>query len=604
MDNVNKTRFQQLRTTGDVQGARDGNRPQVARDSVRAPRLGARNYIKIAFQAIVRSIQSDRTRAEIRTELKNEIIRDKKVQIALKAERRDHAISQRSSYRRFEAPDLVAVAQDPKGKTSPLPLSEGFFIHNPVAFFSKVIDGYTRQAKRDGAGTPEEIRNHIRDAFANALPNLSMGDITAFDRDAFNAHIHQFQSEFRTDKAVILSDIAGMLDDMLKPDNAIRNFDETALQSITQDVEKQSRTGGKDKTFQRGAESKHIGFVLQSLGMKDLAKTVAEGLRSLDQRQDRESNSPTHPGNRLSLEPLPLANSLIEVVERFRCPPELKDKIDGYCDPIREACRDGRLDKALATKLIREHYLNAVILRVVNPVAISVPGIGKELRDAIKPASALIQKVTNLGGKDNVDNQKLATRIDTVLRVVFGMDTANLDQTTSMRELDRMIQEVGKLPDPEEKSVKPNKHEKRAASDEALLDTLDTMLFLAEDDDTTQPKRDLGKAGGEMKAPLDLDNPGGMFGELDEVVEGIRKSIGPKPQDRPEPDTGLDLDELLESEEPTQDQPVKQRVRQEVEIIEVENDESMDLPEDDPSEFPQFSEPDYDDKGAHNKKRN
>lgn len=553
MENVNKTRFHALRQTGDDGGVQRG--PAMARDMVKAPKLGAGNYLKIAFQSFISSFSSDKSAREIRSELKSDIIEAKKTQTTERAERRDARNFETKADKNFSVPNLKQVFVD--GEKSFLTLSSAFFKKDPIAFLSKTIDGFVEQAKGEGATTHQEVRELLKETLPHLTSTMLFTDILPFDKQRFDGYVQQYRSEFRNEKADILSDIVTAMDSLLDPKGDVKQFDRAAMKYMNSCVEKQVSSQGKDTNFLRSNDYTNLGIVMHGLGLKELATLSVDIVGDL--RKDKTLNAlakdKTLENVKLQsadMKPDTLqqvckvAHKVLDSLAAFTPSKELKAKMDQYCDPIRTAVHEGRMEKGLAKDLIRQFYANAIFLRVANPSLLYAAGGDMEkARGVMTMITQVIQNIANDTGVEKFQSPKakeeflllrpaLAEKVDSLF-VKMGMDVDNVDQTTGMREL---------------------------------------------------------------------------FAELDNAIDDVNASIKPKQEAKPEPKNvegnnvpeEVSLDELIEPDPPKNtDVQDNQRIRQEPEIIDVENDEDFVFEETTPSEIPEFSHPDYDDKGPHNK---
>lgn len=361
--------------------------------------------IKAAFQ----SIGSSKTMAEIKTELKAEV----KTKFLDRFDRQEKAQMNDEGVRLLTLPGLNTAQRK---ELFPFELNKKAFQENTKLILSVQIGTFIEEAKLAGAKTDAEIRSHVTEKLERITKNSLSGDVAvAFQRDKFLEAKDEFKREGRTLKSDIVESFINTMDELLTTSGSLESYDAKAKTNIAEQCKKVATNPKAAESFMRGKEDRPASLILYAHGMKDVVQHMRAQMNDFAQtpgfsniRPNLQLKSNNFPPDHVA----PLKDGALKVIDalnNFEVPDDLKSKLSDQAQVIRDKVAKNELSPEQGKELVHKLYVNAVILRVVNPILFTEAANNPD-RNSLNLLSQFIQGFANGGVAAKVFTNKDSAR--------------------------------------------------------------------------------------------------------------------------------------------------------------------------------------------------
>lgn len=280
-------------------GAKTG--PTLSQQMEKAPKLGFGNAFLIGLKALGKSVTSKRTFADIRSELKREVLDTKiehrldklvnKLQATqveknvLKGELRDEVMIRKlgldTSPSSLKQSVDTLVKRQQGDKNSPAPKSKmDIVLPDPKiaadpkalkAHFSNFIDRVQKEFASDNIPKEGQL-NNFKTLFTDFVANsLSLTEIQIFDQSKLSDVVRDFRDENRTEKEQFMEVIKNVFASISDPESEIsKKFNSIATHNLKAELRVLQPVG--QATFLRSTPANQLNVMIYSSGGNKLAQ--------------------------------------------------------------------------------------------------------------------------------------------------------------------------------------------------------------------------------------------------------------------------------------------------------------------------------------------
>lgn len=371
--------------------------------------FNARTKAVITIKAFFQSIGTSKTMAEVKTELKAEV----KTKFLDRFDRQEKAQMNDEGVRLLELPGLNTAQRKDK---FPFELNKKAFQENTKLLLSVQIGTFIQEAKLAGARTDAEIRSHVTEKLEKLTKNSLSGDVAVgFQRDKFLEAKDEFKREGRSLKSDIVESFINTMDELLTKSGSLESYDAKANTNIAEQCKKVATNPKTAESFMRGKEDRPASLILYTHGMKDVVQHMRAQMNDLAQtpgfsdiRPNIQLKSNNFPPDHVA----PLKDGALKVIDalnNFEVPDDLKSKLSDQAQVIRDKVAKNELSAEQGKQLVHQFYVNAVILRAVNPILFNEAASNPD-RNSLNLLSQFIQGIANGGVGAKVFTNKDSAR--------------------------------------------------------------------------------------------------------------------------------------------------------------------------------------------------
>lgn len=388
--------------------------PHLDREAGLKKLFNSRTEFAIGFKAFFKSIGSDKKMDTIKTAMKESMKADYHDRMDRKEKLENKEI------KAIKTPTLSEIL---KAKQAlPFDLASIPFQKNSKLVLSTQIDVFIDEAKSKNMKNPEQISAFVNSFVEKLLmERLSLTSALSYNRDSLLSIANEFKTEGRSLKADILTNFITVMDDLLSKDGSIAQFSNEGKTNLDEEIVKASKDKKAADAFLRGKAYDPIGLVLHSHGLNKLAKHMESAISDLVTVQDFKDIPPTtqlksENGKKEYLTPLHgAALKMIDALNRFEVPQDLRDKISEQTARITDAVKNKTIDAEMGKNLMHKWFNNAVILRVVNPSLTSSDKANVHAQSRqLNLLSQFVQAILNGNTSANFKNKEAGTEFDRI----------------------------------------------------------------------------------------------------------------------------------------------------------------------------------------------
>ncbi|MCZ8333672.1 MAG: hypothetical protein O9328_05375 [Rhodobacteraceae bacterium] len=408
--------------------------------------------IKAAFQ----SIGSSKTMAEIKTELKAEV----KTKFLDRFDKQEKENIQDKGVKNLKTPSLNSAERN---KEFPFEMNKKAFQENTKLLLSVQIDTFITEAKMAGKRTDTEIGSFVSEKLDSIVKKNLSGDLTlSFQRDKFIEAKDEFKREGRSLKSDIVMSFITTMDEVMTKSGSIEGFEAKAKTNIGEQCDKVARTPKHAESFLRGQEDRPVSVVLFAHGMADVAKHVQAQFSEVMQTPGLSDMPPDLNLKGKALKPEHVASlkdaalKVLDALKTVEVSDDLTSKLTEFTQVIKDKVAKNELSAEQGKDLVHRFYVNAVVLRAVNPqlmnaskdnpaqgilnalaqfIQLVMNGGGGSKQFASKEGAHAVQQV--VGGVENKFNQMLVDKFgmpDDVFQIKPELDPPPQVETNPQRD--------------------------------------------------------------------------------------------------------------------------------------------------------------------------
>lgn len=363
--------------------------------------------IKTAIRAFKGNLGTETTFKQ----LYKELTQARKTQLLDRMDVASKDKSDNKSFKNLKAPDLKTLA---KNGDFPLPLNDRALRSNLSTGVSVQFGVFIDEAKVAGHKTDTAIRDYVKDKLGDLVKNAGMQEILGYSRSDFLELEQQFKQEGRSLKSGIVSDFLEAMDELLQKETSTSLYDSPAKQSLDEQCNKVLNNPKSVASFMRGKEGKPWAMMLNSLGMNKLSETLRNGIPNLTSQPgfkdlpNTQFTAASFTKDGLATAKL-AAEEIIASLRNFTPPQDLLDKLSEFTGLIQEKMGKISPEKPMTAEVVRNLFVDAVILRFVNPSVTQSKETPPEHQTRLMLVTTLLQNAANGVQPEKMSNRETAT---------------------------------------------------------------------------------------------------------------------------------------------------------------------------------------------------
>ena len=365
--------------------------PKLPKNGKQAKTLAVHTRAVINLKAAFKSIGSSKTFDQLKSKL-----------TASALDRRDQHLKAHSKVDVVKGQSTPTFSELQKAKLFPFPIGSEDFSAAGRILMSVKLDVFIAEAREQGHTTKNDIVRFISGKLSPLYSFIGLSEVAAFKRDALLSIADEFRAGGRGLKAELVEDIVAELDMISLRAGSEDRFKDAAIKGVNDQIAVVIRDPHGSESFMRAAESIPSGIIFSAYGMKDFAefaRSLRPGLSSIQGFSELPEGLYVR-GLGFTADHVEVLgkalNKVLEDLEAYTPPQDLKDKVAEYAQLIRDQVKNDGLSPAQGRALVYKFYGNAVILRALSPsFSTQIDTKSEGLKSPLFQLTQLMQAIVN-----------------------------------------------------------------------------------------------------------------------------------------------------------------------------------------------------------------